>query len=88
MTHDILHVYIKSMIWLCLSAFIKADEFGKFLHTKNKVYTDFDEIRQEIVNETDRMSGTNKVYLFSEHAEVSRLQLGLWYACHDPRSAL
>ncbi|XP_048257464.1 dynamin-1-like protein isoform X2 [Haliotis cracherodii] len=40
--------------------FIKADEFGKFLHTKNKVYTDFDEIRQEIVNETDRMSGTNK----------------------------
>ncbi|XP_046572460.1 dynamin-1-like protein isoform X1 [Haliotis rubra] len=40
--------------------FIKADEFGKFLHTKNKVYTDFDEIRQEIINETERMSGTNK----------------------------
>lgn len=39
---------------------IKAEEWGKFLHTKNKIYTDFDEIREEISNETDRMSGTNK----------------------------
>ncbi|XP_066285018.1 dynamin-1-like protein isoform X9 [Branchiostoma lanceolatum] len=36
------------------------EEWGKFLHTKNKVYTDFDEIRQEIENETDRVTGTNK----------------------------
>lgn len=40
---------------------IKADEWGKFLHTKNKIYTDFREIRQEIENETDRMTGSNKV---------------------------
>ena len=40
---------------------IKAEEWGKFLHTKNKIYTDFDEIREEISNETDRMSGVNKV---------------------------
>nr|XP_033808951.1 dynamin-1-like protein [Geotrypetes seraphini] len=39
---------------------IDADEWGKFLHTKNKVYTDFDEIRQEIENETERISGNNK----------------------------
>ncbi|XP_030827870.1 dynamin-1-like protein isoform X1 [Strongylocentrotus purpuratus] len=39
---------------------ITADEWGKFLHTKNKVYTDFEEIREEIQNETDRMAGTNK----------------------------
>ncbi|KAL3852739.1 hypothetical protein ACJMK2_016356 [Sinanodonta woodiana] len=39
---------------------IKAEEWGKFLHTKNKIYTDFEEIRQEIENETERMSGTNK----------------------------
>lgn len=39
---------------------IKAEEWAKFLHTKNKVYTDFNEVRQEIENETDRMSGTNK----------------------------
>lgn len=39
---------------------IEAEEWGKFLHTKNKIYTDFEEIRKEIENETDRMAGTNK----------------------------
>lgn len=39
---------------------ISDDEWGKFLHTKNKIYTDFEEIRQEIENETDRIAGTNK----------------------------
>ncbi|XP_069012968.1 dynamin-1-like protein isoform X2 [Embiotoca jacksoni] len=36
------------------------EEWGKFLHTKHKIYTDFDEIRQEIENETARISGNNK----------------------------
>ena len=40
---------------------ITSDEWGKFLHTKNKIYSDFEEIRKEIQNETDRMAGTNKV---------------------------
>lgn len=35
-------------------------EWAKFLHTKEKIYTDFDEIRNEIENETDRLSGSNK----------------------------
>ncbi|XP_070497140.1 dynamin-1-like protein isoform X2 [Chironomus tepperi] len=35
-------------------------EWGKFLHTKNKVFTDFDDIRKEIEDETDRMAGSNK----------------------------
>ncbi|XP_056653359.1 dynamin-1-like protein isoform X4 [Monodelphis domestica] len=39
---------------------VQAEEWGKFLHTKNKLYTDFDEIRQEIENETERISGSNK----------------------------
>ncbi|KAK7476319.1 hypothetical protein BaRGS_00032437 [Batillaria attramentaria] len=39
---------------------ITAEEWAKFLHTKEKIYTDFDEVRQEIERETDRMSGTNK----------------------------
>ncbi|XP_067292584.1 dynamin-1-like protein isoform X4 [Pseudorasbora parva] len=39
---------------------VDGDEWGKFLHTKNKVYTDFDEIRQEIETETERISGNNK----------------------------
>ncbi|BFZ10383.1 hypothetical protein BsWGS_13421 [Bradybaena similaris] len=37
-----------------------AQEWAKFLHTKNKIYTDFKEVCKEIENETDRMSGTNK----------------------------
>jgi len=40
---------------------IEAEEWGKFLHTKNRIYTDFNEIRREIENETERLSGTNKV---------------------------
>uniref|UniRef100_A0A336MNA8 dynamin GTPase n=1 Tax=Culicoides sonorensis TaxID=179676 RepID=A0A336MNA8_CULSO len=39
---------------------VKLEEWGKFLHTKNKIYPDFDDIRQEIEAETDRMAGSNK----------------------------
>nr|XP_006002885.2 PREDICTED: dynamin-1-like protein isoform X2 [Latimeria chalumnae] len=39
---------------------IDAEEWGKFLHTKNKIYTDFEEVLQEIENETERISGINK----------------------------
>uniref|UniRef100_A0A8C8A401 Dynamin-1-like protein n=1 Tax=Oryzias sinensis TaxID=183150 RepID=A0A8C8A401_9TELE len=35
-------------------------EWGKFLHTKSKIFTDFDEIRLEIEQETERISGNNK----------------------------
>ncbi|XP_054480972.1 dynamin-1-like protein [Anoplopoma fimbria] len=38
----------------------EGDEWGKFLHTKNQIFTDFEEIRQEIENETERISGNNK----------------------------
>ncbi|XP_062404350.1 dynamin-1-like protein isoform X4 [Sardina pilchardus] len=39
---------------------IDGEEWGKFLHTKNKIYANFDEIRQEIETETERISGNNK----------------------------
>ncbi|RVE71596.1 hypothetical protein OJAV_G00053500 [Oryzias javanicus] len=39
---------------------IDGEEWGKFLHTKNKIYTDFEEIRAEIEAETERLSGNNK----------------------------
>lgn len=35
-------------------------EYGEFLHCKGKIFTDFDAIRQEIVDETDRATGHNK----------------------------
>ncbi|XP_070973429.1 dynamin-1-like protein isoform X2 [Oncorhynchus clarkii lewisi] len=39
---------------------VDGEEWGKFLHTKNKIYTDFDEICLEIEAETERVSGNNK----------------------------
>ncbi|XP_065091234.1 dynamin-1-like protein [Ochlerotatus camptorhynchus] len=39
---------------------VSVEEWGRFLHIKNKIFSDFDEIRNEIENETDRMAGSNK----------------------------
>ena len=36
------------------------DEWAEFLHTKDKVFTDWDEVRKEIEAETDRVAGSNK----------------------------
>lgn len=38
----------------------RGQEYGKFLHTKDKIFQNFDEIKLEIQNETDRLGGTNK----------------------------
>lgn len=35
-------------------------EHGEFLHLKGKHFTDFEAIRKEIEDETDRSTGTNK----------------------------
>ncbi|TRY99067.1 hypothetical protein DNTS_021174 [Danionella cerebrum] len=35
-------------------------EYAEFLHCKGKKFTDFDEVRQEIEGETDRITGQNK----------------------------
>lgn len=39
---------------------VNLEEWGRFLHTKNRVYSNFEEIREEIERETDRMAGSNK----------------------------
>lgn len=39
---------------------VNLEEWGKFLHTKDKIHTNFEEIRKEIEKETDRMAGNNK----------------------------
>lgn len=60
MTHDEFHNKTKIFNRILLtSGTIQCDEWGKFLHTK-KAFTDFDEIRSEIENETERMAGSNK----------------------------
>ncbi|KAK4472724.1 hypothetical protein MN116_003950 [Schistosoma mekongi] len=38
----------------------KSVEYGEFIHCKNKKFTDFDDIRREIEQETDRLTGSNK----------------------------
>ncbi|OQV14233.1 Dynamin-1 [Hypsibius exemplaris] len=35
-------------------------EYGEFLHQRGKTYTDFDAIRKEIEDETDRVTGSDK----------------------------
>lgn len=35
-------------------------EYGEFLHSKGKMFSDFNEINKEIVKETDRITGGNK----------------------------
>uniref|UniRef100_A0A7N6BYV9 Dynamin-1-like protein n=1 Tax=Anabas testudineus TaxID=64144 RepID=A0A7N6BYV9_ANATE len=39
---------------------VKAEEWGTFLHCKNQIFTDFQEICHEIEAETERTSGGNK----------------------------
>jgi dynamin GTPase len=38
----------------------KNAEYAEFLHTKGKKFVDFDQVRKEIEDETDRMTGSNK----------------------------
>ncbi|PSN50928.1 Dynamin-1-like protein [Blattella germanica] len=39
---------------------LDVEEWGKFLHIKGKIFSDFKEIRNEIDRETERMAGQNK----------------------------
>ncbi|XP_050528544.1 dynamin-1-like protein [Daktulosphaira vitifoliae] len=39
---------------------VNMEEWGEFLHCKNKVFKDFSEIREEIQAETNRVAGINK----------------------------
>lgn len=36
------------------------EDWGVFLHIKNKIFRDFDAIRKEIENETEKLAGNNK----------------------------
>lgn len=47
-------------ISIIITGTVNIEEWGKFLHTRNKIFSDFDDIRREIEQETDRMAGANK----------------------------
>lgn len=36
------------------------EEWAKFLHIKNKIFTDFKDVLKEIEHETERVAGNNK----------------------------
>ena len=56
-------------------------EYAEFLHCKNKKFTDFGDVRKEIVAETDRVTGGNKgisnvpinLRVYSPHGKHSTL---------------
>ncbi|KAJ3655690.1 hypothetical protein Zmor_014811 [Zophobas morio] len=39
---------------------VEVEDWGVFLHSKNRIFKDFDEIRQEIEVETNKIAGSNK----------------------------
>lgn len=52
-------VVLDSSVFITYVMFLSGVSFSSFLAFQ--IYTDFDEIRQEIEAETERISGTNKV---------------------------
>lgn len=50
-------IYVLLDLFIC---FFFLAEHGEFLHCKGKKFTSFDEIRKEIEDETDRVTGSNK----------------------------
>lgn len=45
---------------ICLYISYHHVEYAEFLHCKGRKFVDFDEVRQEIEAETDRLTGSNK----------------------------
>lgn len=56
-----------------LVGLIKETEWARFLHVKNKIFTDFNEVREEIEKETERLTGSNKVPSYSPVPTPPRL---------------
>lgn len=71
--------------YLCLTF----SEHAEFLHCKGKKFTDFDEVRQEIEAETDRITGANKgispvpinLRVYSPHGEPDGTDRSLLASC-------
>lgn len=75
-----------------------SDEWGEFLHTPGRKYFDFTAIREEIVRETERLTGKNKgihptpIYLKVFSPKVRRVScdgafmhaINVTYALSDP----
>lgn len=59
----LMHLIGSFMITFYLSLLTRVffcPEYGEFVHSKGKKFTDFDEVRKEIEAETCRLMGSNK----------------------------
>lgn len=48
------------LLYVHLAGTLHIEEWAKFLHIKNKIFTDFREVLNEIEHETERVAGNNK----------------------------
>lgn len=79
----LIHTRITANLSYEFSIFFVFSEWAEFLHCKGKKFTDFDEVRQEIEAETDRVTGANKgispvpinLRVYSPHGEEATAQL-------------
>lgn len=55
------------------------EEWAKFLHLKNKIFTDFNEVLKEIEHETERVAGHNKGIA---HEPMNLKVILLYSFCH------
>ena len=88
-----MYLYKKDNIFECIPSFplmcfpSLSLEYAEFLHCKGKKFVDFDEVRQEIEAETDRITGANKgissvpinLRVFSPHGEADTTLFPLRY---------
>lgn len=68
------NIYL-SFIYLLLPGTSKIEEWGQFSHTKNKIYTDFDDIRSEISRMAVGNNGTEPIQLMIFSTRVENLTL-------------
>ena len=69
---------IKFTCYIYMFMLFIVTEWAEFLHCKGKKFVDFEEVRKEIVAETDRETGSNKgisalpinLRVFSPHGEL------------------
>lgn len=54
------HLYFILFIYIISGKRVKGD-YAMFEHTGTKIFIDFDLVRKEIEDETDRITGNNKI---------------------------
>ena len=57
-----MHIVLKhhKLILLFIIRLFAVVEYAEFLHCKGRIFTDFDLVRKEIEDDTDRVTGPNK----------------------------